>query len=291
MSHHTQATGSVRARRRRRTIAAVAALSTFAAVLPAGLAQAADTTAPVVTIIKRPALVKGTTLTTDEYSGDPEFPAWYSSVDASISWSATDAGGVCGYSLYRQPAGDDPSPIFENQMVTKYTVPLGEYDGTFGGGSFVTTSYFVTATDCAGNVSAPASVSARMQTIQDDGSTSLFPNGTLTYTGTWTASSCTCWSALTTRKTTAKNASATYTTDFVAGQYVGLVMATGPDRGKFDVYVDGARITTVNTYSATKANRKVVWVRKMGAGTHTITIVNLATAGRPRIDLDAVILS
>ena len=57
------------------------------------------------------------------------------------------------------------------------------------------------------------------------------------------------------------------------------------------MYVDGKRITTVNTYSATKANRKVVWVRKMGAGTHTITIVNLATTGRPRIDLDAVILS
>jgi hypothetical protein len=290
MSHHTRSDGSMRSSRRR-AIAAITALSTLAALVPAGSAQAADTAAPVVTIIKRPAFVKGTTLTTSEYSGDPESPAWYSSIDGSISWSATDAGGICGYSLYRQPAGDEPSPIFENRMVTKYTVPLGEYDGTFGGGSVLTASYFVTATDCAGNVSAPASVSARMQAIQDDGSTSLFPNGTITYTGAWSVSSCTCWSALTTRKATAKNASAAFTTTFAAGQYVGLVMATGPDRGKFDVYVDGKRITTVNTYAAAKGNRKVVWVRKMGAGTHTITIVNLATAGRPRIDLDAVILS
>lgn len=274
----------------RRRFASVTALALVAGLIPAGLASAADTAPPVLTATKKAAFVKGTILTTTNYS-DPAEPYWYSSIDAKLTWSATDPSGVCGYSLYRQPAGDDATPIFENQTVTSYTVRLDEYDGSFGGGSGVTSSYFVTATDCAGNVSAPVHIPAAMQAIQDDGSTSVFPRGTLTYTGTWSVSNCTCWSALTTRKTSEKNASASYTAEFAAGDYVALVMATGPDRGKFDVYVDGVKKTTVDTYSATKVNRKVVWLRKVGVGTHTIKIVNLATAGRPRIDLDAVILS
>jgi hypothetical protein len=58
------------------------------------------------------------------------------------------------------------------------------------------------------------------------------------------------------------------------------------------VYVDGVLKGTVDTYAATSQPRMVVWqtaVGGVGASNPTIKIVNLATPGRPRIDLDAVL--
>jgi len=47
---------------------------------------------------------------------------------------------------------------------------------------------------------------------------------------------------------------------------------------------------TVDTYSKTPINRTIVYqVALPGTATHTGKIVNLATAGHPRIDLDATI--
>ena len=37
-------------------------------------------------------------------------------------------------------------------------------------------------------------------------------------------------------------------------------------------------------------NRRIVFDQRMTVGTHTLTIVNLATAGHPRIDVDAFLL-
>lgn len=47
---------------------------------------------------------------------------------------------------------------------------------------------------------------------------------------------------------------------------------------------------TVDTYSKTAINRTIVYqVALPGTATRTAKIVNLATAGHPRIDLDAPI--
>jgi len=47
---------------------------------------------------------------------------------------------------------------------------------------------------------------------------------------------------------------------------------------------------TVDTYSKTPINRTIVYqVALPGTATHTGKIVNLATAGHPRINLDATI--
>jgi hypothetical protein len=50
---------------------------------------------------------------------------------------------------------------------------------------------------------------------------------------------------------------------------------------------DGKAIAIVNTHSATTVNRVVVWQKWMPAGTHSIKVVNLATPGHQRIDIDA----
>jgi hypothetical protein len=47
-------------------------------------------------------------------------------------------------------------------------------------------------------------------------------------------------------------------------------------------------LANIDTFAAVNTNRVVVFQRMMPAGTHTVTIVNQATGGRPRIDLDAV---
>lgn len=273
-----------------RRLAAAVAIAVTIGVLPAAAASAADTAAPTVTAQPRAAIVKGSILTTNLW-GDVTDPFWYSNLPVKLSWSATDPSGICGYSLWQQPAGSEPTALFENRMLTSYTVTSDEYDGSFGGGSFAIVSWFVTATDCAGNTSAAVTIPSTIEVIQDDNTTSLIPRGAFAYTGTWSSSSCTCWSGLTTRKTTEKNAAVTFTGTFSKGSWAGLVMATGPDRGKAQIWVDGVLMTSIDTYSATKVNRKVVWSRKIGAGTHTIKVVNLATTGRPRIDLDAIVLT
>lgn len=66
-------------------------------------------------------------------------------------------------------------------------------------------------------------------------------------------------------------------------------MAKGPDRGSFAVYVDGAKVATVNTNSATKVNATVVWRQTVTSGNHSLRIVNLASRGHPRIDFDAIV--
>lgn len=66
-------------------------------------------------------------------------------------------------------------------------------------------------------------------------------------------------------------------------------MEKAPNRGSADVYVDGVKKATVNTYSSTTAHRVIVWQTVLAAGAHVVKVVNRATAGHPRIDLDAVL--
>ncbi len=66
-------------------------------------------------------------------------------------------------------------------------------------------------------------------------------------------------------------------------------MEMAPNRGKVRIYVDGVLTKTVDTHSATLKHRSVVWAARMAAGVHVVRLVNVGTAGRPRIDLDAVL--
>jgi hypothetical protein len=65
-------------------------------------------------------------------------------------------------------------------------------------------------------------------------------------------------------------------------------MAKAPDRGSAKIYVDGKVDATVDTHAAVAQNRIIVWQHALGKGAHTVKLVNLATKGHPRIDLDAV---
>ncbi len=89
------------------------------------------------------------------------------------------------------------------------------------------------------------------------------------------------------KRTIKLNASAAITK---VGRYYGILVTKGPGRGKVGVYVDGHLISTVDTYATTVKLRQYIAIKTFAtAGTHTIKIVNRATAGRPKIELDGLL--
>ena len=75
------------------------------------------------------------------------------------------------------------------------------------------------------------------------------------------------------------------------GRAVALVATRGPNRGKADVYVDGELAATVDLRAAETRWRRVVFSRDWAdIGDHTISVVVHGTDGRPRFDIDALLV-
>jgi hypothetical protein len=175
-------------------------------------------------------------------------------------------------------------------QVGSYVVVSEDYDGDAGGGSTVLTGWTIGATDCRGN-GIQRLVSDTAHVTQEDGTATAGGSGPVpqvTYTGSWTTSSCQCFLFGRTRRTSSSGARVTLTANFPEGSHLALVRAKGPGRGRAAIRLDGTIITTIDTFAPTNANRVVVFDRLMPAGTHSISITNLATSGRPRVDLDAI---
>ncbi len=111
-----------------------------------------------------------------------------------------------------------------------------------------------------------------------------FQEGSASYTGTWTTTSFAgAWGG-TARYSSAAGASATFTCQCEAFAWVS---DEGSSHGWANVYVDGVLRKTVNTQTSANKNRVVVF--KYGwttDGFHTMKIVNLATGGHPRVNVD-----
>jgi hypothetical protein len=145
------------------------------------------------------------------------------------------------------------------------------YPGSYGG-----IYYFrVTATDVAGNVGAP--VTSGGTSVPYDQSKASFSHG-------WSTAS----------KSTAFMGSYKYTAHAAAYASLALtkgtlylVANTGPKLGKIAVYFRGHKVATIDTYSKTARVRQAIKLVKFsGSGAGTVKIVNLATAHRPRIEVD-----
>ena len=144
--------------------------------------------------------------------------------------------------------------------------------------------YEVSLTDCDGGTTGwQVWVPYRYNLLQESAS-----QWTYSPPPSWKVAICSQCSEAYARYTTAKNAFATLTV--YTAYNVGLVMETGPTRGSADVYVDG-KLHVVNTYASTVGYRLVEF--KAGwptYGPHTIQVTNLATAGHPRVDIDAAVV-
>ncbi len=141
--------------------------------------------------------------------------------------------------------------------------------------------FVVRATDCAGNQAASLIAETDWGIVEDNAAG-------ITYRGSWSVSNGSWFSGATTHYTT--SAGSSFTVAVPSWRAVALVMATGPGRGSADIYVDGVLKKTVSTWATSNRNRVVIWQNIFAGGQHTIRVVNKATSGSPRIDIDAVLL-
>lgn len=197
-----------------------------------------------------------------------------SSAPIRLTWSGADAGGsgIARYELARSTNGGTSWSVISNSITS------ASRDLTLS--SLGTIRYRVRAIDKAGNVGAWATGPNVTPKLSQQTST-LFAYG-----GTWNTGTVTSYSGGTSRWSNIAGSRATFT---FTGRAIGLVTTMASKRGKVKVYVDGVYITTVDTYSATTKYRALVWQRTWTvSGTHTVRFVVVGTAGRPRVDIDAV---
>jgi hypothetical protein len=233
----------------------------------------------------------GTVTAVESFCGFPQPYVW-TSANVSFAWSAhSTAGRITGYDIFVNTVESGPQHE-AHSTAPRWTDWQGNYDGSCGGGGDPT-GWQVHARDSAGHT-VVAAINEFLTVVRYDNVNvnvgEFGPQGTWTYTGVWAQSTCGCADGGSQTYTTAKGATATFTVTTTAGQQFGLLMASGPGRGAFTLYQDGVLVATVNTHATANANRVIVWASAaLTAGTHVFTVVNKATSGHPRIDVNAAL--
>ncbi|HKO34338.1 MAG TPA: glycoside hydrolase family 3 N-terminal domain-containing protein [Candidatus Limnocylindria bacterium] len=218
-----------------------------------------DTTAPTVDA-PRTALIAGGQL------GQAVSPL-------RTTWSASDPCHISRYVLQRQTDGGawiGQGPADGTDTATVRTAPIGS-----------TIAYRLRATDGAGNTSSyTLGRPFRLRATQESGAGVSFAKSWQTVASSDAAGGGMAFSRV-------AGASATFT---FSGYAVSWVAARGPHRGRADVYVDGHLAHRIDLHAATPQARSIAFARRWADnGMHTIEIVNLGTAGHPRVDVDAFI--
>jgi hypothetical protein len=252
------------------------------AAVPAGATASADATPPVIKLTLTPQFIVPSTIGP---SGTQDIGAYTFNIALSVRWSAKDASGICGYDLLEDPLNDAPFYVLTNSLATHYNYLGTNYDSSFGGGDGGFRGFTLTARDCAGNAATANTRFTRPEVIQDSRTGST--DSPVSYSGKWAVAHCTCFSNTTTHFTTQKGARVSFTVTTRAQDHVAVVMEKNTNRGSAQIYLDGVLRATVNTHATRATHRQVVWQRLVARGEHVVTVVNLATSGHPRIDLDA----
>jgi hypothetical protein len=278
---------SVREKTVKKTVRLIGAIGLLVGLLvgPTTAQAAYDQTPPDLTVPAKPAFRVNDQITR---LARPEGEV--TGFNLNLEWSATDNSGVT--TKLEQLDNDG----------TQYDIELGEerffhvvsstdYDGREGGNGYQAAGWLVSAKDSQRN-SVTKFVPESVIVTQEDGVSYGASIAPITYTGSWATTLCECASYGRMRRTSALNASMSFTRTFEQGDHVAFVMSFGPHRGSARVLVDGVAMGTINTYDVNgNHNRTVAFDMMMSAGSHTVTLVNLATPGHPRIDLDAILVN
>lgn len=219
-----------------------------------------ETTVPSVTAPRR-GFVVGSTVTKG------------GRIDLRVPWTGSDTGsGIARYELGERLDGGGwtaVSPTLSNPTATRAVLTRHSY------------THRVRGIDKAGNSSPWAAGPIFFIDRHEDLS------GDIVYSGVWSTVRGTPFLNGATRKATAAGAKASL---IFTGRSIAWVTRKGPDRGKADVYVNGTKVATIDLHAPTYQDRKVAWV---GTWTTTasrkVSIKVLGTAGRPRVDVDALI--
>jgi hypothetical protein len=190
-----------------------------------------------------------------------------------LSWSGTDGSGsgIVSYDLAKSINGGAWQIMATGLDGTSRTVALT------AGKSY---RFRIRAHDAAGNVGAWATGPTLRPTLVQNTA------GSLSWRGTWHTTSSSIFSGGSVRFSKASGASVSYA---FSGSSVALVTTTASTRGQVKVYLDGTYVTTVDLASPAYLSRTVAWSQTWSSrATHTLKLVVVGTAGRPRIDLDAV---
>jgi hypothetical protein len=108
-----------------------------------------------------------------------------------------------------------------------------------------------------------------------------------TKTGTWTSRSSTSYLGGKSYSSGSKNASLTWT---FTGRSASWVVSRASTSGQAYVYVDGAKVATVDLKSATTSYRQAIWTKSWSASAkHTVKVVVVGTSGRPTITTDGLV--
>lgn len=272
------------------TLATLAALGL--AVLPTAAQTAPDTTAPTLRTPMKSSFLVGRAI-------DKSFPpeaGCPNGVNAreKLSWHGSDDAGSVRYTVVEHTVGEGDSTLLSRSKKTTVRLYGTNWNNDCGGGAWQPAGWTVKARDAAGNTSKHLVRGGLIAVTQDNRKVDnvwnqLVPN--LAYSGNWTRSKSARWSRGTLSRTSDPNASVTAAVTVPAGEatHLALVMAKGPGRGAFEVSVDGVVSSTVDTYASHLRPRVVTWQVALRSGPHTVRVVNLATAGRPTIDFDAVL--
>jgi hypothetical protein len=198
-----------------------------------------------------------------------------STVPVALAWSGADAGsGIGHYELALSTNGGAYAVIASpaGAALTRQLAPSATR----------TYRFRVRAVDGAGNTSAwIVGPSFRVLRTQQNASA-------ITYARAWSSATSASASGGSYKWTKASGASATLK---FTGRAVAWVATKGTAFGKARVYLDGKYMATVDLHSTSTLWRRIVFSKAWSAsGTHTIRVVNLATAGHPRIDLDALVV-
>jgi hypothetical protein len=263
-------------------VPAIAVLLAGAAMAGAPAGAATDVTPPVWTKIPAASIPVGAVLDSWDCDG-----VEFSLTPVHVDYQARDPeSGIDHYEMATDQ-GNGPEDV---GLVTRATMTARTTDPAdcFGGPRPIFSAYAVNG---AGLENAEyAWQSSQLVVIQDKASNNKG------YTQGWKTSHCACWSGGTTHKTRKKNAAlrATLLAPDSAGtpstSALALIMATGPNRGRATVWLDGVKVATVRTHSTVRTQRTVVWRQSVAPGVHVVRVVNQATPGHPRIDIDALVL-
>lgn len=180
-------------------------------------------------------------------------------VPYKVSWGQGTCPAGSTYHLTVTTGGSSSTPFTGTALTTTVNLPVG--------------ASATIAVDCGGPSSTSSFTSAGFQ------------EGSASYTGTWHSTTFAgAWGG-TARYATAASASSS----FHCASCDALAWVTDEDsaHGSAKVYVDGVLKATVNTQSSSKLNRVIAYQFQWASnGAHTLKIVNVATAGHPRVTVD-----
>jgi len=233
-------------------------------------------------------LQRGTVTNLEDYCGLGP-PAVWTGATGTVAWSAhSTAGTIVDYDIYQNTSENGPT-YWYTATVPMLTDLVGNYDGSCGGGGD-NYGWTIVARDSSGNT-VTASVNGYLNVDRyNNYNVNFSPRGTWSYTGSWAVSTCLCADGGAQTYTSTKGASASYTMTATVGMHFALMMAEGPGRGSFKIYQDGVLKGTVNTHASTNLNRMLVWTSTgLTAGPHVFKVVNLASSGHARIDVNAAL--